>query len=117
MMCQRIGFPPISTSGLGRNSVSSRSRVPIPPHRITTLALVGREFMSVCLEAPVVLCLENGNAPTVRLRPGRRARLPSQLYKATGASGHLLYRRWSTSAMATLSGVTSPQGFVKIRWG
>src|SRR6185437_8484295 len=35
MMCQRIGRPPISTIGLGRNSVSSRSRVPFPPQRMT----------------------------------------------------------------------------------
>src|SRR5215471_1441636 len=36
MMCQRIGRPPMSTSGLGRNSVSSRRRVPNPPQRTTT---------------------------------------------------------------------------------
>src|SRR5437868_928996 len=36
MMWSRIGRPPTSTSGLGRNSVSSRRRVPWPPHRITT---------------------------------------------------------------------------------
>src|SRR5688572_12937011 len=36
MMCQRIGFSPICTSGLGTLSVSSRRRVPMPPHRITT---------------------------------------------------------------------------------
>src|SRR5208283_771804 len=36
MMCHRIGRPPISTIGLGRNSVSSRRRVPNPPHRTTT---------------------------------------------------------------------------------
>src|SRR5271157_2328669 len=36
MMCQRMGRPPTSTMGFGRNSVSSRSRVPNPPHRITT---------------------------------------------------------------------------------
>src|ERR1700730_899318 len=36
MMCQRIGRPPTSTSGLGRYSVSSRRRVPCPPHRMTT---------------------------------------------------------------------------------
>src|SRR5258706_5957569 len=35
MMCQRIGFPPTSTIGFGRNSVSSRSRVPRPPARMT----------------------------------------------------------------------------------
>ena len=34
-MCQRIGFPPTSTIGFGRNSVSSRSRVPRPPARMT----------------------------------------------------------------------------------
>src|SRR4051794_2057419 len=36
MMCQRIGWGPISTMGFGRYSVSSRSRVPLPPQRITT---------------------------------------------------------------------------------
>ena len=34
-MCQRIGLPPISTIGLGRTAVSSLSRVPRPPARIT----------------------------------------------------------------------------------
>src|SRR5208282_6537853 len=36
IICQRIGRPPISTMGLGRYSVSSRKRVPRPPHSITT---------------------------------------------------------------------------------
>src|SRR6185295_4381846 len=36
MMCQRIGCGPISTIGFGRYSVSSRSRVPWPPQRMTT---------------------------------------------------------------------------------
>jgi hypothetical protein len=35
MMCQRIGLPPTSTIGLGRAAVSSLSREPIPPARIT----------------------------------------------------------------------------------
>src|SRR6266478_5631335 len=35
-MCQRIGLPPISTIGFGRTSVSSASRVPIPPASIAT---------------------------------------------------------------------------------
>src|SRR5580692_6046614 len=34
-MCQRIGRPPISTIGFGRSVVSSESRVPSPPARIT----------------------------------------------------------------------------------
>src|SRR5712691_2692586 len=36
MMCQSSGRPPTSTMGLGRNSVSPRSRLPRPPQRITT---------------------------------------------------------------------------------
>src|SRR6266702_6997045 len=36
MMCQRSGRPPTSIIGLGRNYVSSRSRVPRPPHKTTT---------------------------------------------------------------------------------
>src|SRR3712207_487655 len=35
MMCQRIGWPPISTIGLGRDAVSSASRDPVPPARMT----------------------------------------------------------------------------------
>src|SRR6202043_4235117 len=38
MMCQRIGWPPISTIGFGFSSVSSERRVPRPPARITTLS-------------------------------------------------------------------------------
>src|SRR5580692_4588939 len=34
-MCHRIGMPPMSTIGLGRTVVSSLSRVPRPPARIT----------------------------------------------------------------------------------
>ena len=40
MMCQRIGRPPISTIGLGRNSVSSRNRVPNPPAKITAFIVL-----------------------------------------------------------------------------
>src|SRR5215210_6740145 len=36
MMCQIIGRSPTMSMGLGRNSVSSRRRVPFPPQRITT---------------------------------------------------------------------------------
>src|ERR1017187_3328851 len=36
MICQTMGRPPMSTIGLGRYSVSSRKRVPCPPHRMTT---------------------------------------------------------------------------------
>src|SRR5271165_1582352 len=36
MMCQSIGLPPISIIGLGRTAVSSLSREPNPPARITT---------------------------------------------------------------------------------
>ena len=36
-MCHSSGRPPTSTIGLGRYSVSSRMRVPMPPHSRTTL--------------------------------------------------------------------------------
>ncbi len=35
MMCHKIGRPPISTIGFGRDCVSSERRVPSPPARIT----------------------------------------------------------------------------------
>jgi hypothetical protein len=35
MMCHIIGFPPISTIGLGLTAVSSESLVPKPPARMT----------------------------------------------------------------------------------
>lgn len=56
MMCQRIGIPPISTIGLGRYSVSSRIRVPLPPHRMTACKLP--PVASRSLPA----CNGNGNA-------------------------------------------------------
>src|SRR5215210_4879716 len=49
MMCQRIGWGPISTIGLGRYSVSSRSRVPLPPQRMTTGMSVFEGLVS-CLD-------------------------------------------------------------------
>jgi hypothetical protein len=44
MMCQRIGRPPTSTIGLGRYSVSSRNRVPKPPHKIITCIIVEKSL-------------------------------------------------------------------------
>src|SRR5437867_12934052 len=41
MMCQRIGLLPTRTIGLGLNSVSSLSRAPRPPHRITVFMVRG----------------------------------------------------------------------------
>ena len=35
MMCQRIGFSPISTMGFGRIALSSVIRVPYPPASMT----------------------------------------------------------------------------------
>src|SRR4051812_43674577 len=39
MRCQRIGLPPTSTIGLGRRDVSSASRVPRPPARMTAFTI------------------------------------------------------------------------------
>src|SRR5487761_893731 len=51
MMCHRIGLPPISTIGLGRTGVSSLSREPKPPARIT--AFTRRVYSSASMEADV----------------------------------------------------------------
>ena len=40
MMRQWIGFPPISTMGLGINEVSSLNRVPRPPARRTAFIII-----------------------------------------------------------------------------
>lgn len=40
MICQRIGFPPISTMGFGRTVVSSLSRDPYPPASMTAFNLM-----------------------------------------------------------------------------
>ena len=51
-MCQRIGRPPISTIGLGRNSVSSRRRVPNPPARITAFMATPFELDNAYISRP-----------------------------------------------------------------
>src|SRR5713226_3132445 len=45
MMCQRIGFPPISTIGFGRTMVSSARRDPIPPAKIMAFMIVGASVL------------------------------------------------------------------------
>src|SRR5947208_4321600 len=41
MTCQRIGRPPISTSGFGTGLPSPIIRVPLPPHRMATGVMGG----------------------------------------------------------------------------
>ena len=53
MMCHRIGLGPMFTMGLGRNSVSSRNRVPRPPHKITTfIGLILPPVSSLFFKSP-----------------------------------------------------------------
>src|SRR6476469_7686442 len=59
MMCHRIGLPPISTMGFGRVCVSSLSRVPRPPARMTAftcshrrnLLPLKRNWLQCCTES------------------------------------------------------------------
>src|SRR5579871_728525 len=44
MMCQRMGRLPIGAIGLGMTSLTSRKRVPRPPHRIATFIVNADEF-------------------------------------------------------------------------
>src|SRR5262245_16676752 len=59
MICQRMGLPPMSMSGFGIAAVSSDSRVPNPPAKITAFILrapspqrAGRSLLAKPLEAP-----------------------------------------------------------------
>src|SRR3979490_913290 len=80
MMCQRMGRPPISTIGLGRNSVSSRRRVPNPPHRTTTFIIwvpgsaagAGQRFVLPDLYRPAIqLSHTRAMMEELRKSPGR----------------------------------------------
>src|SRR6202035_2767937 len=66
-MCHRIGRPPISTIGLGRETVSSLSRVPSPPANMTA-------FIPHPLEFPTLLPRRPGSLSFVR------ESLPSRSY-------------------------------------
>src|SRR5829696_7525785 len=93
MMCQRIGWGPISTIGLGRYSVSSRSRVPLPPQRMTTGMslfeglLMDGSFAGILedvAERPQLLDLLLVHGP-VAARPGhsrRQAKIPVRRHRA-----------------------------------
>src|SRR5579863_2920615 len=89
MMCHKMGRPPISTMGFGRNSVSSRKRVPNPPHKMTTFILILQTFSSprqtadcnrasrprsTAFEGPHMIVGQKwstGPHPTIVLRPYR----------------------------------------------
>src|SRR5579884_3848298 len=46
MTCHKMGRPPISTSGLGIDRVCSCSRVPRPPHKMTTVGSIGVDYQA-----------------------------------------------------------------------
>ena len=50
MMCQRMGFPPISIIGFGRTELSSEILVPKPPAKMT--ALIFKEFLESWVYLP-----------------------------------------------------------------
>src|ERR1700687_1119647 len=51
MICQRIGLPPISTMGLGRDTVSSEILVPRPPARMTAFIILIFPFLPTILSS------------------------------------------------------------------
>src|SRR5688572_5292498 len=55
MMCHRMGRPPISTIGFGRSTVSSDSREPRPPARMTALIFV-LLFSEIYVAIRAVIC-------------------------------------------------------------
>src|SRR5919106_3587065 len=83
MMCHRIGFPPISTIGLGRTSVSSARRVPSPPARIPTFICPPRSDLSIDRPRSLRLrvdAVELGENAVLRYERGRlETRVDAQL--------------------------------------
>src|ERR1700734_124842 len=70
-MCHKIGIPPISTIGFGRTTVSSESRVPTPPAKITTFIArpafiqdghTGYRKFETCYNRPRQASFETGGA-------------------------------------------------------
>jgi hypothetical protein len=68
MMCHSIGLPPISTIGFGRTAVSSLSREPNPPAKIT--AFTRGDYSPALVEANVTEAM-----PAARLRTARLGRM------------------------------------------
>src|SRR5208282_4504403 len=66
IMCHRIGRPPISTMGLGRYSVSSRKRVPSPPHSITTFTRFSWQVLVLVSRVKVRADCAKTNLPGVQ---------------------------------------------------
>src|SRR5215213_1661881 len=71
MMCQMIGRPPISTSGFGRTTVSSDSRDPLPPARITAFNAPGAYALGDAPSGVIVVGCEGG-IQRRRVRRGRQ---------------------------------------------
>src|SRR3954465_3251577 len=69
MMCQSIGRPPTSTMGLGRYSVSSRMRVPMPPHSSTTLGPREGVILPVIGRSSRELYRLSGHGPRLKCLP------------------------------------------------
>src|SRR6185295_14351755 len=68
MMCQRIGFPPISTIGLGRPTVSSLRRDPIPPARMTAF-MMSAHFRDSCRYTCCTTSIHETTRMSARLAP------------------------------------------------
>ena len=64
-MCQRIGWFPTGTIGLGRSSVSSRRRVPNPPHNTKT-GTFDTSRVNACTSQIIKLRLRDAGRPNAR---------------------------------------------------
>src|SRR6185437_1530503 len=66
MMCQRMGRLPIGAIGFGMTSLTSRKRVPRPPHKIATFIVCDGESKSSllliqCGTVKLEVCGEHSN--------------------------------------------------------
>ena len=104
-MCHSRGRPPTSTIGLGRYSVSSRMRVPMPPHSRTTLGATV-ELISLSIDHGRMFLKAvsmTGRGPSRRLK-SRAARADGRAMAATAEQILALVAEYAAERHA-------PQGF------
>src|SRR5688572_5853000 len=99
MMWRRIGIPPISTIGLGRMTVSSARRDPLPPARMATFG--GRLPFELPFEFPFAVTMarcpelsffDDGTRGSLRVRDGEACAAGSFVGEPMLAAGHGPFR-------------------------
>ena len=126
MTCQRIGRPPISTSGLGIDCVCSCRRVPRPPQRMTTFWIVAmrsrimhaRRTAASVRSAPHAAAVDVGRRAGLQRGAGHRRRPSRRCASGWTPPAGPTRSWWSTTpartARPTSSGASRRDGHVRL---